>query len=64
MGNQQKISFAFSATIIRQFVQYIDRTGASILGGLGEQKSYIFKVGVDRLVILTDLLCLDRQIVA
>ena len=40
------------------------QTGASIVGGLGEQSPTFFKVGVDRLVILTDLLCLDRQIVA
>ena len=41
------------------------RSWASILGELGISISHIFlKWGVDRLVILTELLCLDRQIVA
>ena len=38
--------------------------GASILGGLGEQSSTFLKMGVDRLVISTNLLPLDRQIFA
>ena len=39
--------------------------GASILlGGLGEQSPTFLKWGVDRLVISTNLLRLDRQIVA
>ena len=37
---------------------------ASIEWGLGEQSPAFLKVGVDRLAILTDLLRLDRQIVA
>ena len=38
--------------------------GAFILGGLGEQSPTFLKVGVDRLVISTNLLRLDRQIFA
>jgi len=39
-------------------------TGASILTGVGRAISDISKSGVDRLIILTNLLRLDRQIVA
>jgi len=39
-------------------------SGASIIGGFAEQSLTYLKVVVDQLVILTNLLCLDRQIVA
>jgi len=41
----------------RFLAEIISIAGASILGGVGKASSHIFKVGVNRLAILTTYFC-------